>query len=301
MPFQCPLECGKRMRRRYLKSHQSRKCERRPFTCEYCDYKATHEKVVNDHWPKCQRYPEVCPNKCSNEVIEHRFVQNHLDKNCPLQEIECEFSHAGCRGKVKRQAMKDHLEAKKDEHLKMVSAKCTKLESKVNDLILAFTQKDPKPVFIPPPQIVMNDFDKLKNDGTLWYSPPFYTHIGGYKMCLGIGANGWRGGEGTHVGVAVRMMKGEFDSHLKWPFMGEIKIQLVNQKEGRENTERKIALSDCSDVLFQRVTEDGIAKRGRGKSKFISHTDLYNPDEGKEYLKNDILIFKVTKVTVTSV
>ena len=71
---QCPLECGKRMRRRYLKSHKSRKCERRPFTCEYCEYKATHDKVVNDHWPKCQRYPEICPNKCSDEVIERRFL-----------------------------------------------------------------------------------------------------------------------------------------------------------------------------------------------------------------------------------
>ena len=34
---------------------------------------------------------------------------------------------------------------------------------------------------------------------------------------------------------------------------------------------------------------------------YISHTDLYNPDEGKEYLKNNTLIFKVTEVTVTSI
>ena len=86
--------------------------------------------------------------------------------------------------------------------------------------------------------IVMNDFDKLENDGTRWDSPPFYTRIGGYKMCLGITANGWGDGEGTHVGVSVFMLKGEFDLHLKWPFRGEITVQLVNQKEGGENMER---------------------------------------------------------------
>ena len=272
--------------------------------CEYCDYKATHEKVVNDHWPICQSYPKVCPNKCSSHAIERQFLQSHLDEKCPLQEIECEFSHAGCQAKIKRQAMKEHLEAKKDEHLKMVSGKCMKLESRVSDLTLAFTQIAPKPVFIPPPQIVMNNFTKSKKYGTRWYSPPFYTHIGGYKMCLCITANGWGDGVGTHVGVAVFMMKGEFDSHLKWPFKGEITVQLVHQKEGREHIERKplelTHYDDCVDT-FQRVTEGDIAETGWGLDQFISHTDLYNPDEGKEYLKNDTLIFKVTKVTVTSV
>ena len=244
---------------------------------------------------------EGCPNKCSNELIERRFLQRHLDEKCPLQEIRCKYTHAGCQAEMTREAMKAHLETKKDEHLEMVSAKCTKLESKVNDLILAFTQKDPKPVFIPPPQIIMNDFEKLKKDGTRWFSPPFYTHIGGYKMCLGIEANGWGDGAGTHVGVSVFMMKGEFDSHLKWPFMGEINIQLVNQKEGGENTEKKFT-SDCNDkVSFQRVPYYAdIAFRGRGYDNFISHTDLYvNPELGKEYLKNDTLIFKVTEVTVS--
>ena len=33
------------------------------FTCEYCDYKATHEKVVKDHWPVTRKLvpPTVGP------------------------------------------------------------------------------------------------------------------------------------------------------------------------------------------------------------------------------------------------
>ena len=298
---QCSLKCGKHFQRHYITTHESTMCKKRSFTCKYCDYKATHEKVVNDHWPKCPRYPKVCPNRCSGDKIERRFLQRHLDENCPLQETKCEFSHAGCQAKMKRQEIQDHLEAKKDEHLKMVSAKCTKLESRLTDVILTITQIAPKPVFIPPPEVVMNNFEKIKNDGTRWYSPPFYTHVGGYKMCLAVDANGWGVGEGTHVGVAVHMMKGKFDSHLKWAFTGKITVQLVNQKQGGENTEEQVTMSNSNDEIYQRMTEGDIAKTGRGKPRFISHTDLYNPDEGKEYLTNDTLIFKVTKVTVTSV
>ena len=30
-------------------------------------------------------------------------------------------------------------------------------------------------------------------------------------------------------------MKGDIDSNLKWPFRGEITVELVNQKDGGEN------------------------------------------------------------------
>ena len=231
-------------------------------------------------------------------MIERRFLQHHRDEKCSLQEIECKMSHAGCQAKMKRQEMKTHMEAKKDEHLEMFSAKCKEYERELRELKLVISQIAPNPVFIPPSDIVMNNFEKFKNDDTRWYGPPFYTHVGGYKMCLGIDANGWGDGVGTHVGVAVHMMKGEFDSYLKWPFTVEITVQLVNQKEGGENIE---TMSDSSGDTFQRVTEGDQLQvgSGRGYGQFISHTDLYNLDEGKEYLKNDALILKITEVAVT--
>ena len=123
-------------------------------------------------------------------------------------------------------------------------------------------------------------------------------------MCLNIDANGWGSGEGTHVSVFVYMMKGEFDSHLKWPFKGMITVELVNQKEGGEKCERKPVTHEChasGSKVFHRVTEGERAETGRGYDKFISHSDLYKPEEGKEYLVNDTLIFRVTNVEVTSV
>ena len=101
----CPLKCGELIQRRNLAQHKSNKCSKRPFTCKYCDYQSTHDKIVNDHWPKCQRYPLVCPNKCSTTEIERRFLQQHIKEECPLQQIECEFSCSGCKKKMARQSM----------------------------------------------------------------------------------------------------------------------------------------------------------------------------------------------------
>ena len=66
---------------------------------------------------------------------------------------------------------------------------------------------------------------KKERSNDVWYSPPFYTHLGGYRICLGVHANGIGDGEGTHVTVAVHLMRGEFDDLLKWPFHGEVTIQ----------------------------------------------------------------------------
>ena len=76
-----------------------------------------------------------------------------------------------------------------------------------------------------PFNVTMNGFKQKKCSNSEWYSPPFYTHYRGYKMCLGVDANGYDDGKGSHVSVFVYMMKGEYDDSLKWPFRGYITIQ----------------------------------------------------------------------------
>ena len=146
--------------------------------------------MTADHCPKCQRYPVICPNKCSEGTIERRFLQHHLKEDCPLQETECKFSYAGCTVKNKHSVMKKHMDSKKDEHLGQLAEYGKHMKIQLETLTLAFSQFFSKPLFISPPEIVLDNFEKLKRDDTEWFSPPFYTHIGGYKMCLSIAANG---------------------------------------------------------------------------------------------------------------
>ena len=196
------------------------------------------------------------------------------------------FVFAGCRKIVEQKSMKNHLEESKDEHLEMTAVKCKTVGAELNYLKLVIAKISPKPIFNQPPDINMTDFEGCKKRGERWYSPAFYSHVGGYKMGLCIYANGWASGKGTHVSVAVHMMKGEFDSHLKWAFRGEITVELVNQTFQR-NTTSSIKLSDSNDKFFKGVTEGDKAAVGRGEPEFISHSDLYNPEEGNEYIPGE--------------
>ena len=299
----CPLQCGQCIKRQTLNEHKSNECAKRPFSCIYCDYKSTHEKVVNDHWPKCQHYPEVCPNKCSGIKIERRFIKFHLQERCVREKIPCKFAFAGCQEIIERKWMQNHLDRRKDKHLEMTAMKCKTFETELTNLKLMFAKIAPRPIFCQPPDITLTGFERHKKGDNYWLSQAFYTHVGGYKMSLQVTSNGWGDDKGTHVGVAVYMMKGEFDSHLKWPFKGEITVELVNQKEGGKNYERKPVQHtdpDERDEWLKRVTE-GERGKGWGYADFISHSDLYKPEEDKEYLVNDTLIFRITNVEVTSV
>ena len=291
----CPFKCGEQVQRRSLGVHKADKCVKRPFTCQHCSHKGTYEEVTRDHLLQCQKYPVKCPNKCCEEDIERRFLKRHLNQDCPLQEIECEFSYAGCEAKMQRRMMQEHMDDNVKQHLHIVAMHGKTIMAYLKTLSLALTKIAPQPTFIPPPEIVLEKFEEHKIKSDRWYSPSYYTHIGGYKMCLNIEANGWGGGKGTHVGVAVYMMRGEFDNHLQWPFKGVVKVQLINQREGGDHVEWNIVKEDKG---FLRVIEGVRSRTGHGLSNFISHSDLYKPEEGKEYLKNDALKFKITTVIV---
>ena len=54
-------------------------------------------------------------------------------------------------------------------------------------------------------------------------------------MCLRVDTYGVGIGKDIHVSVFTCLMRGNFDSHLKWPFRGNVTIQLVNQLEDKKH------------------------------------------------------------------
>ena len=134
------------------------------------------------------------------------------------------------------------------------------------------------------------------------YLPSFYTHPHGYRMCLEVDPKGSQSGKGTHVSVYTHLMKGQlFDDHLKWPFRGEITIQIVNQDGDHDHVERTIPYNDeTPDVNARRVTGNKERAIGRGFPQFLAHTDLeYNGAKKAKYLEDDIIIVRVVRVKIT--
>ena len=101
----CPNNCGESHQRRRLANHLSNLCPKRPFTCQYCKFKATYEQVCNGHYPKCTKYPVPCPNKCEIRTVERGNLEQHVSE-CPLQVVECHF---GCSERMKREGLPMHV------------------------------------------------------------------------------------------------------------------------------------------------------------------------------------------------
>ena len=127
-----------------------------------------------------------------------------------------------------------------------------------------------------------------------WYSPPFYTHPGGYKMCIKVDANGFDDGTDTYVSVFACLMKGKNDDNLPWPFTGEVTITLLNQLADKNHYTDTVTFPQYSDQTFERVVDDERAPEGCGWDTFISHDDLdFNEVDNCQYLKDDCLFFEI--------
>ena len=155
---------------------------------------------------------------------------------------------------------------------------------------------------LPPCEFTMSGYSQHKRDGDYWDSPPFYTGLGGYKMCLNVNANGCGAGLGTHVSVYVCLMRGEHDQ-LKWPFQGSITVLLVDQLGDLKHSKMTIPYSDAAieSGAAARVTSRERATNGWGFHKFTPHNAVESTTEAIQYLHNDCLKWRVTNIVVRSV
>ena len=129
-----------------------------------------------------------------------------------------------------------------------------------------------------------------------WYSPPFYTGPGEYKLCLRVDISGSGSGSGTHVSVWVYLMRGEYDYRLTWPFLVDVTIKLLNQKLDKEHCEKTIQNVRSGT----RVTSRDSAHMLPVMWQFISHSEVKSATNNVQYLVNDCLKFKVTRIIVHS-
>ena len=130
--------------------------------------------------------------------------------------------------------------------------------------------------------------------------PSFYTHSHGYCMSIRVDINGNGSGKGTHVSIFTHLMQGPYYDHLKWPFRGEITIQIVNQAGDHSHVEETIPYNDETPDIYAGRVIDKERADGWGRHQFLAHTDLeYNAAKKTQYLKDDIIIVRVIRVKIT--
>ena len=128
--------------------------------------------------------------------------------------------------------------------------------------------------------------EKAKDKFCDWKSPAMYTHLYGYKFCIGVDANGYGCGHGSYLGVSLCTMSGEYDDKLQWPARVKFTIELINQYGGENASHSETWRWDkpnakyCAVVWFCRIGRD-----------FLQHGKL------KNFLNSDTLYFHVSQVS----
>ena len=156
---------------------------------------------------------------------------------------------------------------------------------------------------LPPVVFKLNEFSDLQDDDEDWHSAPFYTHAGGYRMCLRLYTNGSSDVRGTHLSCYVYLMRGNHDNQLEWPFRGTVHVELLNQLEDNHHHAEKITFSSSETKNYNTQVKRGFTGvTGLGRSRFIHQCELSRSDTmNRQYLKDDCLYIRVSKVEVHSI
>ena len=232
--------------------------------------------MIGDQETKTDKQEKKMKDQLQQKLLEQ-------DKKHKEEEEKLEKTIADQETKMKEQ--KEMLE-------RQFNLKLQELKQILVDVIAKSNQNETK-LFELSSMTVLNRKFEMKNFSRerarklqlKWISPVMYTHLCGYKFCIGVDPNGVDSGQGKSVYVIAGFMSGEYDDVLKWPVKVKITLQLINQ-EGGENA--------CHSVTgtWKKPTSEygdgyGFYRSGRG---FLENSEL------SSFLKDDTLYFFVSEV-----
>ena len=263
--------------RKHLDQHLKTKCPKRAYECPHCGEKGTFASITEDHDQVCEKKIVACPNKGSgcSLSMERGRTEEHVSSDCEYTEVACVYESLGCGVRMLRKDREKHEKEDREKHVDFCLATVRSREEQHKTL-----SEGEAVVFQLP------GYASKKEKNEIFYSTPFYSHPGGYKMCIRIDANGYGDGKGTHVSVFTKLLEDRYDNQLHWPFLGTVTYELLNQLGDNSHHKRDIMYDASDDMRVDSII---------GYFKFLPHSSLgHNPATNTQYLLDDTLYFRVS-------
>ena len=310
-PVPCPNDCGSSPALKLLDNYL-KECPLEVIECAF-SYAGCIEKLPRKDMPKhiTQRLAihmslQATSHQREQQKLHHQISelkalheQEVVKLNLRITELQELYEQSQAELKMLNQKAQDerlvgngNLNILRGEMKKTISETKQEVSKQMKSDVAAVHSH----LGLVPFSVTMPGFQQKKMLVILWYSPSFYTHPRGYKMCLRVDANGYGDGKKSHVSVFVCMMKGEYDKWLKWPFRGDFTIQLVNQVHVGDGEDYVSILDVADDDDFGDQVLDGKQPGGGwGFDEYIHHKNLT-----PHYLKDDCLKLCIKKVIIKS-
>lgn len=269
--------------------------------CEYADINCPFSTIG------CRSRPLRKDSHAHMETSLHTHLDLAVRRISELEDqVRSDHSNQTTRLTETVESVKTIVQNHKKDLRKQLDKRMQSQETSVENRILGMKNEIVSEAHSLPVVFKLSDFSDLQDDDDEWHSPAFYTHAGGYRMCLRVYTNGCSDVRGTHLSCYVYLKKSDNDPQLSWPFRGAIHIQVLNQLQDDQHHSEKITFSAQdhknynSRVSPTRSSDMGVT--GLGKSKFVSLEDLGpSPSLNRQYLKDDCLYFRVSDVEVHSI
>ena len=289
LPLPCPNLCGVTCERGLMEDHMAT-CRLQEVACEFtgvgCDRKLKREE--QEEHTRQNTHKHLTITAAAAVKMKEQLLQKieEQERKSQQQKLKLEKQEK----KIQEQELKlDKLE----QIIKLQEKKIEQLlkESDQNKVTLEEVTKcvDLKRTF------EMENFskEKAKDKGDIWKSPAMYTHVCGYKFCIGIDANGLGGGRGKALYVDLWAMPGEYDHQLQWPVEATFTIELLHQQGGHnvQHTTTRRRWGEPAGPYNRIGGGFGDIKCGVF-THFIAHSRLSG------FLCNETLYFRITKITI---
>ena len=263
--------------RKDLDNHLKTKCPKRAYECQHCGEKGTYATITEDHDKVCNRKIVPCPNNGRGCLLsnERGESEQHVRSFCDYTEVACAYESLGCGVRMLRKDITKHQENDDKVHLHLsLRTLCLREEQHK-------TLSQGEAVIFK-----LSGYASKKEKNTTFFSDPFYTSSGGYKMHINVDANGYGDGKGTHITVSTALLKGRYDDQLHWPFLGTVTCELLNQLADDKHHSIVVIYNDNDDMQVG---------RNIGYIKFFPHSSLLcDPATNTQYLLDDTLYFRVS-------
>jgi TNF receptor-associated factor 4 len=290
-PVYCEAKCGIRILRGRMSMHRAKDCTKRLRRCPHCSREFSAD-TLSVHGNTCPRSPVPCPQRCEAGPFPRSEIDNHLRDECKALAVPCSFKEAGCRYKGPRHLLDSHLEANTASHLSLMVQLAGRQGQQINQLKSAVAKLSTN--YTGTLLWKITDWSsKMKEaqskDGLELVSPPFYTSQYGYKLQASIFINGNGPGEGTHVSVYIKVLPGDYDALLKWPFAHSVTFTLFEQGTmGGQGGIAESFVPDPSWENFQRPSHEPDTL-GFGFPRFVAHEMLNR----RPFVKEDTVFLRV--------
>ena len=316
-PLACPNRCGATFERDDLSDHM-KMCRLEEVQCVFnsagCQAKFIREnedehmdqntqkhlalmpaatlRICQDFEQKLQEQQEVFEKKMKQQKEENNERMQQLEqqlqqKDEQIKQVEQKLDEQNRESHEQQQKELQEQMKEKNEQIKQVEQKMKEKDKQIESLQSKIQRITPH-VHSPPYYCTLSNYQHKKAKNGVIYSPPMYTHHGGYEFTLGLYPRG--DGTGTHVTVFVYSLKGDHDAVLKFPAKVTITLQLLNQHRDHDHHTRDI---QCE------VTKETIGNYIGSNWTFFPNADLeWNRGKQTQYLKDDCLRFRITKIVV---